>query len=106
MDRESVAAVPKRRSTCLKAVTFSSHIFYRQHGGKLEDKKTALLNASIAILESAIQVAPPSAERDDPAWKLLEHRALTSLSPVTADTGPEKEEGCLASYPKNLTFNI
>ena len=58
------------------------------------------------ILGSAIQVAPRPRKGMIPPEPLSELRAPTSLLPVIADTGPQKEELCLVSCLKNPTSNF
>jgi hypothetical protein len=54
-----------------------------------------------AIVKNAIQVAPRSRKGIIPPEHVFELRATTSLLPVIADTGPQKEELCLVSYLRN-----
>lgn len=58
------------------------------------------------ILGSAIQVAPRPRKGMIPPEHISELRAPTSLLPVIADTGPQKEELCLASCLKNPTSHF
>jgi hypothetical protein len=60
-------------------------------------------HVDVGTMGAAIQVAPRPREGNIPPEPAFEHRALTSLLPVIADTGPQKEELCLVSCPKHQT---
>ena len=63
-------------------------------------------NQTFVILEPAIQVAPRPRKGMIPPEEFFEHRALTSLLPVIADTGPQKEEYMSRQLPEkpNLEY--